>query len=137
MIQYDNGKIVFADNYSIYSLMTNKFKDEIDKNKVNSDLLNYKLEINKNGNLYNYIKYEKPFQEEAKIIFYKRLKCVEELHINKYSHMNLELGKIMLDANYNPVILNLCTAREIAETNLKDYNGIINEYSPPELEDKK
>ena len=50
--------------------------------------------------------------------------------------MDLELGNIMLDANYNPVLINFCTAREIKENKLTDYDGIINEYTPPELEGK-
>jgi len=50
--------------------------------------------------------------------------------------MDLELGNIMLDANYNPVLINFGTAREIKENKLTDYDGVINEYTPPELEGK-
>ena len=137
IIQYYDSKLLCIDDYSIYSLMMYKYKDKITESNLNSDLLNYKLDINKNGNLYDYINYGGPFiEEEAKVIFYKVLKCVEKLHINKYSHMDLELGNIMLDANYNPVLINFCTAREIKENKLTDYDGIINEYTPPELEGK-
>ena len=49
--------------------------------------------------------------------------------------MDIELGNIIIDGDYNPILLNLGTERKMKE-NLKDFDGIITEYTPPELEVK-
>lgn len=136
ILNYDS-KILFIDDYTIYSSLILEYP-ELDFNcrNINNGILNNRLELTENGNLFQYVNYGRPFnEEEAKFIFYKILMCVKELHENNFCHMDLELGNIFLDANYNPVIVNLGTSLK-AKENLKDFNGIINEYIAPELETK-
>ena len=137
MIQYLDQQIISFDSFSISSSLMSQYNENLDEKNIKRDLLNYSIETTKNGNLVNYVIYGTPFTEdESKYIFYKILKCVEELHTNNYCHMDLELGNIMLDESYNPVLVNLGTALEMKETNLSVYDGIVNEYTPPELQQK-
>ena len=125
---------------------SNNIKDENGNNlnlkNLKSYLINKKLEVFKNGNLYQYIKNlnifnKKEFssileEEEIKLIFCKILKIVENIHNKKLYNLNLELSNIMLDEKYNPILINFGSAKKCGEK-LNYSDIIINEYSPPEL----
>ena len=135
LLQYSEPNFDFLAYENISSNFYIQYPDiSFNEKNIKRDLLNYKLDIIKNGNLYQYIYYGNPLEEEqTKFIFYKILKCVEILHDNNYCHLDIELGNIIIDGDYNPILLNLGTGREMKE-NLKDFDGIITEYTPPELE---
>ena len=137
LLQYSEPNFNFLAYENISSDFYIQYPDiSFNEKNIKRDLLNYKLDIIKNGNLYQYIYYGNPLEEEqTKFIFYKILKCVEILHDNNYCHLDIELGNIMLDEGYNPILLNLGTGRKMKE-NLNDFDGIITEYTPPELEVK-
>ena len=122
LLQYSEPNFKFLAYENISSDFYIQYPDiSFNEKNVKRDLLNYKLDIIKNGNLYQYIFYGNPLEEEqTKIIFYKILKCVEILHDNNYCHLDIELGNIMIDEGYNPILLNLGTGREMKE-NLKDF----------------
>ena len=108
---------------------------------LKSYLINNNLDIFKNGNLYQYFLNNSSnkqiispiFEEEdIKLIFYKLLKIVENFHNNRIYNLNLKLSNIMLDENYNPIIINFGSAKKHGQMlNYSDIN--INEYSPPEF----
>ena len=140
---YGSENIELLDEKFINS---NNIKDENGNNlnlkNLKSYLINKKLEVFKNGNLYQYIKNlnifnKKEFssileEEEIKLIFYKILKIVENIHNKKLYNLNLELSNIMLDEKYNPILINFGSAKKCGEK-LNYSDIIINEYSPPEL----
>ena len=76
---------------------------------------------------------EKDFDDdEVKIFFYKILKIVQFMHNNNLNNLDLDLENILLDENYNPILLYSEIARKNSEK--KGYNfEIISRYSPPEL----
>ena len=68
--------------------------------------INNKLKNINNGNLYEYLKLGIQLkEEEVKVIFYKIIKIVQELHINKIYNLDLEPINIMLDKDYEPIII--------------------------------
>ena len=126
---------------------SNMIKEEIGENfdikNLKSYLINNKLEIFKNGNLYQYIKnmnisnkkeiFKPIFEEEdIMLIFYKILKIVENLHNNKLYNFNLKLSNIMLDGNYNPIFIDFSTSKKCGEK-LNNSDIIKHEYSSPEF----
>ena len=89
---------------------------------LKSYLINNNLDIFKNGNLYQYFLNNSSnkqiispiFEEEdIKLIFYKLLKIVENFHNNRIYNLNLKLSNIMLDENYNPIIINFGSAKSM------------------------
>ena len=139
LIEFVDKDAIFIDDYSIYVFFGSQGESNKKKEDIKCSLLNYKLDMAKNGNLFQYVLYGGPFDEEnAKFLFYKILKCVELLHNNNFCHLDLELGNIMLDQDNNPTILNIGPGLGVKENeNLTKFNGIINEYTPPELEGKE
>ena len=139
-LQYYDNNILIINKYSIYCLLKLEYSGQtFSQQNLERDIINNKFEITKNGNLYQYVYYGEPFnEEEIKFIFYKILKCVKTLHNNSYCHLDLELGNIMFDANYNPVVFNFGTGLGVkGNENLKNFDGIITEYTPPELKGKE
>ena len=133
LIQYSEDEILFADSLTISTSLRNDYGCNFNEINIKYALFNYRSSMTSNGNLFQHIYYGRPFSEEqAKLIFYKILLCLNELHKNNVCHLDLELGNIMLDEYNNPVLINSGTAREATE-NLKEFDGIINEYTPPEL----
>ena len=62
------------------------------------------LEFIPKGNLFDYCK-GNPFKEEyARVIFYKVLKGVQNIHNSGICHLDLKLENILMDKNYNPII---------------------------------
>ena len=108
-------------------------------------IINKRLEVFPNGNLNQYIKRidpkkgykdEFPFKEnEAKLLFYKIVNEVKKLHDNDICHLDLNIENIMLDKNFNPILLNFGTAKKYNK-NIDSSDFKINEYSPPELYSK-
>ena len=112
-----NGKnilIVKFNNDKIESIIETIDEKKDDKENKGLDdekylrnyIINNKLKNIKNGNLYEYLKLGIQLkEEEVKVIFYKIIKIVQELHKNKIYNLDLEPINIMLDEKYNPVIL--------------------------------
>ena len=78
ILNYDS-KILFIDDYTIYSSLILEYP-ELDFNcrNINNGILNNRLELTENGNLFQYVNYGRPFnEEEAKFIFYKILNSFE------------------------------------------------------------
>ena len=62
------------------------------------------MEYIPNGNLDDLNK-DNPFKEEyARVIFYKILKGVQNIHNSGYCHLDLKLENILMDIYYNPII---------------------------------
>ena len=133
LIQYSEGQISVVEDYIILNSLNSDSGDTYNENNIYNGIFNYKLPMIPNGNLFQYVYYGRPFTEElAKLIFYKILKCVNILHQNNYAHLDLELGNIMLDDFNNPVLV-ISGSIHQADENLKEFDGIINEYTPPEI----
>ena len=141
--KYGNNDIKNIDDEFLNNNIIREENEEIfDLENLKSYLINNKIDIFKNGNLYQYIKNKNKYnkkeyspifeEEEIKIIFYKILKIVENLHNNKYYNLNLKLSNIMLDENYNPIFINFGSTKKCGEK-LNNSDIIINEYSPPEF----
>ena len=78
--------------------------DENDKNHKFGNVRYIVLEYIPNGNLYDLNK-DNPFKEEyARVIFYKILKGVQNIHNSGICHLDLKLKNILMDINYNPII---------------------------------
>ena len=142
---FDYDKFKFIDEETIYSSLKMENENiEFDQMMIKEDLINNKLEILNNGNLYEYLKSDKPLEgdefvfpfdeSEVRFIFFKILKTIAELHFNNACHLGLDLTCIVFDEKYNPIIINLGTVRRIENgKKLTDYDGKKNEFIPPEL----
>ena len=106
IVKFNNDKIE-----SIIETIDEKKEDKEDKGLddekyLRNYIINNKLKNIKNGNLYEYLKLGIQLkEEEVKVMFYKIIKIVQELHKNKIYNLDLEPINIMLDEKYNPVIL--------------------------------
>ena len=106
IVKFNNDKIE-----SIIETIDEKKEDKEnkgldDEKYLRNYIINNKLKNIKNGNLYEYLKLGIQLkEEEVKVIFYKIIKIVQELHKNKIYNLDLEPINIMLDKKYNPVIL--------------------------------
>ena len=109
IVKFNNDKIE-----SIIETIDVKKEDKEDKEDKGLDdekylrnyTINNKLKNINNGNLYEYLKLGIQLkEEEVKVMFYKIIKIVQELHKNKIYNLDLEPINIMLDKKYNPVIL--------------------------------
>ena len=148
-ILFDYDKFKFFDEHTIKSALELEYKNiEFEENKMKENIINYKLDIIKNGNLYEYLNSEKPpdgedfvFQfdeEEVSFIFYMILRLVAELHINNVGNLRLEPASIYFNEKYNPVIINFGDSRKMqGDQILIDYIETINEFMPLELYEKK
>ena len=63
------------------------------------------LEFMPNGNLKEYLEKDNSFNKEyARVIFYKILKGVQNIHNSGICHLDLKLDNILMDIKYNPII---------------------------------
>jgi serine/threonine protein kinase len=92
---------------TISTSLRNDYGCNFNEINIKYALFNYRSSMTSNGNLFQHIYYGRPFSEEqAKLIFFKILLCLNELHKNNVCHLDLELGNIMLDEYNNPVLIN-------------------------------
>ena len=144
-IRYGSNNLEIIDENFIKTNFDEKYSKGEEENYINeckSYIINKKTEVFQNGNLIQYIRNinplkekedELPFKEdEARLLFYKIIKMVEKLHDNKICHLDLKIQNIMLDKNYNPILLNFGTSKKYGEK-IDSSNLELNEYSPPEL----
>ena len=129
IVKFNNDKIE-----SIIETIDEKKEDKEnrgldDEKYLRNYIINNKLKNIKNGNLYEYLKLGIQLkEEEVKVMFYKIIKIVQELHKNKIYNLDLEPINIMLDEKYNPVILYFNKDKQNSQI-------IIDESSPLECYD--
>ena len=66
-------------------------------------------------------------EEMVKFIGYKLILAIQALHENKIAHNNLNLANIMLDRNFDPIIIHLREASTNVNNNadfIKDFKGL-------------
>ena len=148
-ILFDDDKFKLFDEHTIKSALELEYKNiEFEENNMKENIINYKLDIIKNGNLYEYLNAEKPsegeefaFQfdeEEVRFIFYKIVRLIAELHYNNVGELRLEPASIYFDEKYNPLIINFGNSRKMqGDQMLIEYIETINEFIPLELYEKK
>ena len=143
------NKIEFIDEEAINSNLKQENEGiEFEQEKLKEDIINTRLEIIKNGNLYEYLKSDSPLEGEefvfpfneaqVKIIFYKIIKTIAELHSNNACHLGLQPACISFNFdeknNNNPIIINLGTIKKMEEgQKLTEFSGEKNEFIPLEL----
>ena len=144
-IRYGSNKLEIIDENFIKTNINEKYYKGEKENYLNeckSYIINKKTKVFQNGNLIQYIKNINPLngnedklpfkEDEARLLFYKIIKMVEKLHDNDICHLDLKIQNIMLDKNYNPILLNFGTSKKYGEK-IDSSNFEFNEYSPPEL----
>ena len=100
------------------------------KNNKNYLILDY----HQKGNLFKYIHFsDHGFTEfHAKYIFDKILRGVQALHAAGICHRQLNLNNILLDQNFNPIIIDFAFATNNNVNALNDYVGE-NDYNSPQI----
>ena len=113
--------------------------EETDKDSVEGYVRYIVLEFIPKGNLFDYC--TKAFKEEyARVIFYKVLKGVQNIHNSGICHLDLKLENILMDKNYNPIICDFGLSGYIEDFKLgktnKRFPGSLG-YKAPELIENK
>ena len=83
------------------------------------------------GNLSQYLLYMENYpdisEEFVKLFCYKLLKALKIIHFNNICHNKLDILNIMLDNEFNPVIIHFSEAYMVSNNNFrKDFEGLAN-----------
>ena len=85
--------------------MIENFDEQINTPKGTKIISFIILQYKQKYNLNNYFKIKKSIKERCtKIIFFKTLKDVQEVHNTGFCHLDLKLQNILLDEKYKPII---------------------------------
>ena len=82
----------------------------------------YAMDYFSKGSLFYYFKLKDKVKDKqkkriTKLLFKKIVKAVEYLHSKKICHLDLKPGNIMLDKDYEPIIIDFGSAEEFSGTN--------------------
>ena len=132
---YNFKGIIHLISYGEEPIVNEETNDEEENNNQQYIILDYIP----NNDLFYHVKKSKGLNEnEAKYIFYKIVKAVQQCHINGICHRDLKLENILLDNNNNPIICDFgfgCSIEEEdIEVKLSQYLGT-DCYEPPEILD--
>ena len=130
---YNSKGIIHLISYGEESIINEETDDEEENNNQQYIILDYIP----NNDLFYLVKKSKGLNEiEAKCIFYKLVKAVQQCHINGICHRDLKLENILLDNNNNPIICDFgfgCLIEgEDKEAKLSQYLGT-DCYVSPEI----
>ena len=79
--------------------------DENDEDYIEGNVRYIVLEYMENGNLKEYLNKDNSFNKDyARVLFYKILKGVQNIHNSGICHLDLKLDNILLDIDCNPII---------------------------------
>ena len=113
-----------------------------DKENINCELKEnrpyYVIDFISKGNLYYYLNSERGFPEKyAKVVFKKIIKGFQFCHNKNICHLDIKPDNIVLDKNYNPIIIDFGQSEKIknekGEIIKYDESKGTNEYRCPEI----
>ena len=114
-------KISKEDSYTID--MIENFDEKVNTPKETEIISYIVLEYKQKYNLNDYFKIKKTIKERcAKLIFFKILKGVQEIHNAGFCHLDLKLKNILLDEKYKPIICDFGFSMEYS-SQLNEYRG--------------
>ena len=130
---YNYKGIIHLISYGEESIVNEETNDEEENNIIQYIILDY---IPNNDLFYHVKKSKGLIENEAKYIFYKIVKAVQQCHINGICHRDLKLENILIDNNNDPILCDFgfgsLIEGEDMEVKLTQYLGT-DCYEPPEM----
>ena len=120
-----------------YCFDKDKKDEEENSNKIfkynNDNKPYYVIDFYSRGSLANYLFFEKLSEKHAKVLFKKIVEGIKFLHKNKICHLDIKLDNIMLDKEYNPIIIDFGASENFEKLpRIKGIRGT-QQYISPEM----
>jgi len=120
-----------------YCFDKDKKDEEENSNKIfkynNDNRPYYVTDFYSRGSLANYIFFEKLSEKHAKVLFKKIVEGIKFLHKNKICHLDIKLDNIMLEKEYNPIIIDFGASENFEKLpKIKGIRGT-QQYISPEM----